>query len=67
MALRNRNQLISADTSMAAPKVTVKFSKKTGGAYADTSEIIRSELAHIRQQFADSKPETADNNNGGSK
>ena len=52
---------------MAAPKVTVKFSKKTGGAYADTSEIIRSELAHIRQQFADSKPETADNNNGGSK
>ena len=67
MALKTRT---SADTEkfvLTVPKVTVKFSKKTGGAYADTSEIIQSELAHIRQQSADSKPETTDNSNGGTK
>lgn len=67
MALKTRT---SADTEkfvLTIPKVTVKFSKKTGGAYADTSEIIQSELAHIRQQSADSKPETPDNSNDATK
>lgn len=33
-------------------KVSVHISKETGGAYADTREVIMSELARIRNEIA---------------
>lgn len=70
MALRNRNRLISAKSGkfiLTAPKVNVKVSKQTGGAYADMGEVIQSELAHIRQKYAKSKTETPGKDNGRAK
>ena len=65
MALRNGKRLMSAKTGkfvVTGPKVTVRVSKETGGAYADMGEVIQSELAQIRQKFAKDKPEQPRNN-----
>jgi hypothetical protein len=44
---------VSSPKRSTDPKVDVKISKETGGAYADVRQVIESELARIRQEKAD--------------
>lgn len=43
---------MSSSKRLKASKMGVQISKETGGAYADVREVIESELARIREEWA---------------
>jgi len=43
---------MSSSKRLKASKMGVHISKETGGAYADVREVIESELARIREEWA---------------
>ena len=50
------DQAMSSPKPAPVEKVGVQISKETGGAYADIREIIESELARIKEEWANKHP-----------
>jgi hypothetical protein len=44
--------MTSSPNQVKSAKIGVQISKETGGAYADVQEVIESELARIRDEWA---------------